>query len=273
MRFISILTVTLLPLLTLVGAADDHGGHGGGYCGTTTVTRTETEWVVYSNSDADPAEPTGSTPTPSPRPSPRTNHSVSRPRRSPSQRVSRPHPHQLTTPADKAHTQVHTTITSTPVAIETKSVKPCIVTKTTTETLETCSSAPTQRSYPPRDNIKRDAEAEAEPADIERMSNAERLRRGLPPAKPEKRHDGGSGGYPEPSCMPKTETTYTKTTVTKTVTPTHRTTVAECRWTQTVDHVGEYSRVQGEHELMPRRIHHHHPHPHQHADRYGDGAN
>jgi hypothetical protein len=73
------------------------------------------------------------------------------------------------------------------------------------------------------------------------MTNAERIRRGLPLAKPvEKRTFGhGHGHGPEPpkggpSCVPKTVKVEETKTITKSVTPTKYVTTTKCAYTQTV---------------------------------------
>jgi hypothetical protein len=80
------------------------------------------------------------------------------------------------------------------------------------------------------------------------LTNAERIRRGLPLAKPvDKRtwgYDHGNGhghggGKPQPpkagpSCVPKTVREETTKTITKSVTPTQYVTSTKCGYTQTV---------------------------------------
>jgi len=73
------------------------------------------------------------------------------------------------------------------------------------------------------------------------MTNAERIRRGLPLAKPvDKRTFGlGHGHGPQPpkggpSCVPKTVKVEETKTITKSVTPTKYVTTTKCGYTQTV---------------------------------------
>jgi hypothetical protein len=75
------------------------------------------------------------------------------------------------------------------------------------------------------------------------LTNAERLRRGLPLAKPVKR-DANVAAWHRPSCTPhhvtSTIISYSGTT---TVTPTDLTTVKKCAFTETLDYIGEYSQL------------------------------
>ena len=115
------------------------------------------------------------------------------------------------------------TVTTTPVATITEFAPPYELIRKETTTITTCTAAPVRRSEDERD-----------------LTNAERLRRGLPLAAPkqlEKRggHHGGGHHHPEPSCTPKREETTTTTTKTKTITPTSTVCVTECKKTKTLD--------------------------------------
>jgi hypothetical protein len=149
---------------------------------------------------------------------------------------------------DKVRT--HVTVTSTPTVYLTAWAKPTTLTETETRTKKTCSPTPTPPPYAKRDAIP-EPEAEAGWANIiagvdpeqedEFLSNGERIRRGLPlnkPAQLEERHGGGHHG-PKPSCVPFTHTSFTKTFITKTLTPTEWSTITKCKFTQTVDKVRE----------------------------------
>jgi hypothetical protein len=86
------------------------------------------------------------------------------------------------------------------------------VTSTDTETLKTCSKGQHWRrfqTYTAPAELPVITTAAATPE--KRITNAERLRRGLPLAQPEKRH-GGDGGKPKPgvSCLPSTTTVTVK---------------------------------------------------------------
>lgn len=73
--------------------------------------------------------------------------------------------------------------------------------------------------------------------EYEGLTNAERLRRGLPLAKPnQKRHYPHN---PQPSCHPSTTRVEETKTITKSVTPTQYSTVTSCGFTQTFDTTGE----------------------------------
>lgn len=75
------------------------------------------------------------------------------------------------------------------------------------------------------------------------MSNAERLRRGLPLNKPAEKRTWPHYGKPPgagPSCVPSTKVEWEKVTKTKTVTPTQWATTTKCRYTKTVNTVSEY---------------------------------
>lgn len=101
-----------------------------------------------------------------------------------------------------------------------------------------------------------DEDVEEEEVDeLAGMTNAERIRRGLPLAKPvEKRTFGlghGHGHGPEPpkggpSCVPKTVKVEETKTVTKSVTPTKYVTTTKCAYTQTVQSTSYVTSVKTE---------------------------
>lgn len=121
------------------------------------------------------------------------------------------------------------TVTSQPTEYKTKWAPAITVTKTHTKVKPTCGDSGVQ--------IKRSINDQV--AD-EYISNAERIRRGLPLNKPEKRHNHpGQPGQPGPSCVPSTSVSWLGATEIKTVTPTQWATTTKCRYTHTVDKVSE----------------------------------
>jgi hypothetical protein len=118
------------------------------------------------------------------------------------------------------------TIVNRPTETKTKWAPALTYTKTHVKVRPTCDVSEVQQK---RGLDDEDAEV--------LISNAERIRRGLPLNKPEKRH--GRPPRPGPSCVPSTSVSWVHATEVKTLTPTQWATTTKCRYTHTVDKVSE----------------------------------
>lgn len=120
-----------------------------------------------------------------------------------------------------------------------------MITKTATVTGCPKDNGPGKRHFLEQRTAEADEEAEEED-EYAGLTNAERIRRGLPLAKPADKRtfckDGKCGPKPPvqagPSCVPKTEKVEITKTITKSVTPTKYVTTTKCGHTQTATSTG-----------------------------------
>lgn len=229
MRFFALLS--LLPLLQVATATFGHGNppKPPTYCGTTTVTKSSCETITSKA----PAVTKTITKDKQICFTTETKSKVASKSLTPFFSRSLARLDEVDGVAVTSKVKVTETITTHPTEYKTKWADAYTVTKTKTEVKETCSAGGHKRSL--------DVEEEQfdfEESEEEYLSNAERLRRGLPLNKPAEKRTFGHGKPPPahgPSCVPSTKTVHDQTTKTKTVTPTKWATTTKCRYTQTVD--------------------------------------
>jgi hypothetical protein len=138
------------------------------------------------------------------------------------------------------------TITSTPTVVSTTFAPVITVKETTTETATVCSSTHHARNFfMQKRSTVLDADVIDESEDLEGLTNAERLRNGLPLGKPVVRRVQNSPRH-FASCHPVHVTsTVTSFTKTETIQPTHFSTTKQCAFTETLDYIGQCHHDEG----------------------------